>query len=135
MKDTKPSIIRKYVRQSRSPFEGDDSTILLLASLNDEGKQIAITYDRYIYLHRDEVGRWLGISLSSSIIDELSDDEGKYRSGIQALSVLLKYHCEIGEFTQYFSDEMESIFGIDAQTWLIACKARWRKLLKSIKCN
>lgn len=130
MKDNNISIIRKYVRQSRSPFTGDDSTILLLANLKVDGEEIQLGFERYIYLHRDEVGRWLGISLSSSIIDELSDDEGKYRSGIQALSVLLKYHSEICEFIQYFSDEIESIFGIDAQTWLIACKARWRKLLK-----
>ena len=130
MKDNKTSIIRKYVRKSRSPFTGDDSTLLLLANHQEDGDQLLLSFDRYIYLHRDEVGRWLGISLSSSITDELSDDEGKYRSGIQALSVLLKYHNEIGEFIQYFSDEIESIFGIDAQTWLIACKARWRKLLK-----
>lgn len=130
MNDNKTSIIRKYVRQSRTPFIGDDSTILLLANMKVDGEEINLGFERYIYLHRDEVGRWLGISLSSSIIDELSDDEGKYRSGIQALSVLLKYHSEIGEFIQYFSDEIESIFGIDAQTWLIACKARWRKLLK-----
>ena len=130
MKDNKTSIIRKYVRKSRSPFTGDDSTLLLLANYQEEGDQLLLSFERYIYLHRDEVGRWLGISLSSSIIDELSDDEGKYRSGIQALSVLLKYHSDIGEFIQYFSDEIESIFGIDAQTWLIACKARWRKLLK-----
>ena len=130
MNDNKTSIIRKYVRKSRSPFTGDDSTILLLANLTVDGEEVHLSFERYIYLHRDEVGKWLGISLSSSIIDELSDDEGKYRCGIQALSVLLKYHNEIGEFTQYFSDEIESLFGIDAQTWLIACKARWRKLLK-----
>jgi len=130
MNDNKTSIIRKYVRKSRSPFTGDDSTLLLLANYQEEGDQLLLSFERYIYLHRDEVGRWLGISLSSSIIDELSDDKGKYRSGIQALSVLLKYHNEIGEFIHYFSGEIESIFGIDAQTWLIACKARWRKLLK-----
>lgn len=130
MNDNKTSIIRKYVRKSRSPFTGDDSTLLLLANYQEDGDQLLLSFERYIYLHRDEVGRWLGISLSSSIIDELSDDKGKYRSGIQALSVLLKYHNEIGEFIQYFSGEIESLFGIDAQTWLIACKARWRKLLK-----
>ena len=129
MKDTKPSIVRKYVRQSRSPFEGDDSTILLLASLNDEGKQIAITYDRYIYLHRDLLGRWLGISLSNSLVHELGDNRGKYRNGRESLSVLLMYHREITLFLKFFSSEIEAIFGMDADTWLIACKARWRKLM------
>ena len=73
MQDKKTSIIRKYKRQSKSPFTGDDSTILLLANLEIEGESLRLDYQRYIYLHRSETGQWLGISLSSSLIDELSD--------------------------------------------------------------
>tara|TARA_R110002153_G_scaffold27158_2_gene84449 strand:- start:12556 stop:12948 length:393 start_codon:yes stop_codon:yes gene_type:complete len=130
MKDNTHSITRKYKRQSRSPFTGDDSTILLLANLESEGEDLRLGYQRYIYLHRGETGQWLGISLSASIIDELSDGKGKYRNHREALTVLLRYHEEIRDFLKHFSDEIESIFGIDAETWMIACKARWRKLLK-----
>lgn len=129
MQDKKTSIIRKYKRQSRSPFVGDDSTILLLANLEIEDENLLLDYQRYIYLHRSETGRWLGISLSSSLIDELSDAKGKYRSHGEALTVLLRYHEEIRAFLKHFSDEIESVFGIDAETWMIACKARWRKLI------
>lgn len=130
MQDKKSSIIRKYKRQSRSPFIGDDSTILLLANLDIEGENLRLDYQRYIYLHRNQKGQWLGISLSSTLIDELSDGKGKYRSHKEVLIVLLRYYEEIRDFLKHFSDEIESVFGIDAETWMIACKARWRKLLK-----
>lgn len=130
MQDKKSSIIRKYKRQSRSPFVGDDSTILLLANLEIEDENLRLDYQRYIYLHRSETGQWLGISLSSSLIDELSDGKGKYRNHREAPTVLLRYHEEIRAFLKHFSDEIESVFGIDAETWMIACKARWRKLIQ-----
>ena len=130
MQDLKTSIIRKYQRRSRSPFEGDDSTILLLASLTDEPTGVVLNYQRYIYLHRDNVGKWLGISISNSLEQEMNDGGGKYRQGKEALSLLLSYHQEITDFLRYFSDDIESVFGIDAETWMIACKARWRKILK-----
>lgn len=130
MQDKKLSIIRKYQRQSKSPFEGDDSTILLLANVTDDVDGVVLGYKRYIYLHRDSVGRWLGISISSSVEGEMNDTGGKYRQGKEALSLLLFYHLEIRDFLRHFTDDIESIFGVDAETWMIACKARWRKKLK-----
>lgn len=130
MKDNHISIIRKYVRQSRTPFTGDDSTLLLLANYQVDDSQLLLSYERYIYLHRDNVGRWLGISISKSVEEELADGGGKYREKSSALKVLLHYHCDIKTFLSFFSDEIEVIFGIDSETWLYACKARWLKLLK-----
>tara|TARA_B100002003_G_C14086169_1_gene522480 strand:+ start:310 stop:702 length:393 start_codon:yes stop_codon:yes gene_type:complete len=130
MKDSKHSIVRKYVRQSRSPFDGDDSTILLLATVSEDNDQITVSYDRYIYLHRDQVGRWLGISISKAVEEELADRGGKYRKSAPALKVLLRYYSDIKTFLSFFSDEVETIFGLDSETWLYACKARWKKLLK-----
>ena len=124
------SIIRKYVRQSRTPFTGDDSTLLLLAKYEEDGDQLLLTYERYIYLHRDNVGRWLGISISKAIEEELADGGGKYRERSSALKVLLHYHCDIKTFLSIFTDEIEMIFGMDSVTWLYACKARWLKLLR-----
>ena len=130
MQDLKTSIIRKYQRKSRSPFKGDDSTILLLANVTDEPTGVVLDYQRYIYLHRDNVGKWLGISISNSLEQEMNDGGGKYRQGKEALSLLLSYHQEIRDFLRHFSDDIESVFGIDAETWMIACKARWRKLTR-----
>ena len=130
MQDLKTSIIRKYQRRSKSPFEGDDSTILILANVTDEATGVVLNYQRYIYLHRDNVGKWLGISISNSLEQEMDDGGGKYRQGKEALSLLLSYHQEISDFLRHFSGDVESIFGIDAETWMIACKARWRKLTR-----
>ncbi|MGQ8366589.1 hypothetical protein [Glaciecola sp. 1036] len=130
MKTQQLQIIRKYKRQSKSKWqEQDDSTILLLATV-DNVKSLSLKYDRYIYLHRDEVGKWLGISLSNQIQDELGDDIGKYREGLDMLEVLLKFHCEIFNFLEHFSDEIESIMGIDVFGWLEAAELRWHSKLK-----
>lgn len=131
MKTQQSQIIRKYKMQSKSKWqEQDDSTILLLATVEDK-EILSLKYDRYIYLHRDEVGRWLGISLSNQIQTELADDNGKFRECFDMLAVLLKYHCEISGFLAYFSDEIEAIFGIDAATWLEIAQSRWHSLLKN----
>lgn len=130
MQSKTPSIIRKYVRKSKSPFKGDDSTILLLANCKEETGQTILSFERYIYLHRDEVGKWLGISISRSIATELNDDRGQYRTVTDGLVILLRYYQDIDAFLRPFSSEIESLFGIDSCTWLIAAKARWRKLLK-----
>ena len=110
MQDLKTSIIRKYQRKSRSPFKGDDSTILLLANVTDEPTGVVLDYQRYIYLHRDNVGKWLGISISNSLEQEMDDGGGKYRQGKEALSLLLSYHQEISDFLKHFSDDIESVF-------------------------
>lgn len=130
MKTQKSSIIRKYKRQSKSPFDGDDSTILLMATITDK-ESLSLKYDRYIYLHRDEVGRWLGISLSNQIQSELDDDKGKYRENIDMLKVLVKYHNEIFNFLVHFSDEFESIFGTDVQSWIEIARQHWCSKLKN----
>lgn len=131
MKTQQSKIIRKYKRQSKSKWQQlDDSTILLLATFEDK-ESLSLKYDRYIYLHRDEVGRWLGISLSNQLQDELGDDIGKYREDIDMFKVLLKYHGEALAFMEYFSDEFESIFGIDVESWFEVVKQNWYVKLKN----
>ena len=127
--DNNISIIRKYKRQSRSPFEGDDSTILLMATIAGS-EPLTLRYDRFIYLHRDEVGRWLGISLSNQVIDEMADEKGKYRCGLDMLYVLFNYQKEIADFLAHFSDEVTALFGIDAAAWLEVAQLRWSTRLK-----
>ncbi|MBT1066158.1 hypothetical protein KJY73_21460 [Bowmanella sp. Y26] len=123
------SIIRLYQRASRSPFTGDTSTILLLANLVRTDQNLALQFDRYIYLHRDAVGRWLGISLSNQLIDELNDRQGKYRRGIAMVETLYKLREEIAMFLVHFSDEFETVFGVDAEGWIEAAYLRWRMIL------
>ena len=67
MKNTKSQFIRQYVRASRSPWD-DCSTILLLADVVNE-QTLELNFNNYIYLHRDSVGKILGISISNSLFD------------------------------------------------------------------
>ncbi|MFC3093610.1 hypothetical protein DRW07_05245 [Alteromonas sediminis] len=128
MKAKTTSIIRKYKRSSRSPFSGDDSTILLLATIENIDS-LQLRFDRYVYLHRDDVGRWLGISLSNQLVDEFDDGKGKYRSGIHMIEVLFKLKDEIVTFLAHFSDDISTILGLDAARWLEAATPGWRKAL------
>ncbi|TMP75049.1 hypothetical protein CWC05_22030, partial [Pseudoalteromonas ruthenica] len=64
--------IRKYKRISKSKWASHDkSTILPLAEVvDDTDDEIELGFTRYIYLHRDEVGKVLGISISKAIFEE-----------------------------------------------------------------
>ena len=70
MKNIKSQFIRQYVRASKSPWD-DCSTILLLADVVNE-QAMELNFNNYIYLHRDSVGKILGISISNSML-ELDD--------------------------------------------------------------
>lgn len=124
MKTKAPSIVKKYKRASRSPFAGDDSTILLLATV-DNFETLELKFDRYLYLHRDNVGRWLGISLSQSLIDELADDNGKYRAKTEMIEVLYLLRNDIANFLECFTEEIAAIFGLGATEWVKAVSDLW----------
>lgn len=128
MKTKTLSIVRKYKRESRSPFAGDDSTILLLATINNS-KTVELKFDRYIYLHRDTLGRWLGISLSQSLMDELADENGKYRTKIEMIKVLYLLKNDIANFLEHFTEEVAAIFGLGATDWVDAVSVHWHSTL------
>ena len=47
------------------------------------------------------------------------------------LEVLLKYHVEILGFLENFSDEFESIFGADVQSWIEIARQHWYSKLEN----
>lgn len=123
------SIIKKYKRKSRSKWQDrDDSTILLLATVNSS-QMLELTYDRYIYLHRSDVGEWLGISISKQLQIELNIDE-QYHEDEAMLSILLHFQDDILNFLEHFEQEFEAIFGIDPLSYFAAAEIRWRSLLE-----
>ena len=65
MSQTKLQIVRKYTRESKSPFQ-DASTSLWLASITNEDR-LELDFSQYIYVHRDDVGKVVGVSVSKSI--------------------------------------------------------------------
>ena len=126
MKDTQSQFIRKYKRQSKSIWKDvDDSTVLLLADVEHNQTGITLNYVNYVYLHRDEVGRILGISISKALLDANPDFDSRYLSGIEMYGFLLMYIDEITRFCEHFSDEFEAIFGLDPISYFEAAELRW----------
>jgi len=120
--------IRKYKRISKSKWSTQDvSTILLLADVAYASKsEIELSFSRYIYLHRDEVGKVLGISISKSIFDEHSTQfEDRYLEGEDMLTVMLIYIDEIVEFCELFAHEFESVFMLSPKVYFEAAIPQW----------
>tara|TARA_R110000851_G_scaffold67191_4_gene151667 strand:- start:59161 stop:59568 length:408 start_codon:yes stop_codon:yes gene_type:complete len=104
-------LIRVYKRQSKSPWT-DHSTVLLLADHKLENDEIQLSFNKYIYLHRNVEGQILGISISKSILESNPEFQTQYLEGIDAYMMLLIYIDDIAAFCELFSKEFVSIFGI-----------------------
>ena len=106
---TEGQFIRIYKRASQSPWD-DHSTIMLLANASKNGEEIELDFSRYIYLHRDVVGRILGLSLSKTITAEADFSDERYVSDEMMYVILLTYIDEITAFCELYSEDFESIF-------------------------
>ncbi|WP_165744219.1 hypothetical protein [Pseudoalteromonas sp. Z9A6] len=123
MKNTKSQFIRQYVRASRSPWD-DCSTILLLADVVDE-QSLELNFNNYIYLHRDSVGKILGISISNSLLEKNPSFENRYLEGVDMVLFLLIYIEQIIQFCKLFSEEFQQIFMQTPTTFFAAAENDW----------
>lgn len=123
MKNTKSQFIRQYVRASRSPWD-DCSTILLLADVVDE-QSLELNFNNYIYLHRDSVGKILGISISNSLLGKNPSFENRYLEGVDMVLFLLIYIEQIIQFCKLFSEEFQQIFMQTPTTFFAAAENDW----------
>jgi len=123
MKNTKSQFIRQYVRASKSPWD-DSSTILLLADVVDE-QSLELNFNNYIYLHRDSVGKILGISISNSMLEKNTSFENRYLEGVDMALFLLVYIEQITQFCELFSEEFQQIFMQTPTTFFAAAESDW----------
>lgn len=123
MKNTKSQFIRQYVRASKSPWD-DCSTILLLADVIDE-QSLELNFNNYIYLHRDSVGKILGISISNSMLEKNPSFENRYLEGVDMTLFLLIYIEQITQFCELFSEEFQQIFMQTPTTFFAAAENDW----------
>ena len=121
MKNTKSQFIRQYVRASRSPWD-DCSTILLLADVVNE-QTLELNFNNYIYLHRDSVGKILGISISNSLLEKNPSFENRYLEGVDMVLFLLIYIEQITQFCALFSEEFQQIFMQTPATFFAAAES------------
>lgn len=123
MKNTKSQFIRQYVRASKSPWD-DSSTILLLADVVDE-QSLELNFNNYIYLHRDSVGKILGISISNQMLEKNPSFENRYLEGYDMTLFLLIYIEQITQFCEFFSEEFQQIFMQTPTTFFAAAENDW----------
>lgn len=108
--EKKSQFSRVYQRASKSPFL-DHSTLLWLASaVCGNELDLAISYERYIYIHRETTGSVCGISVSKQILAENPEFEERYLDGVEMYAFLLLHIDEIAAFCELFKDEFETIF-------------------------
>lgn len=102
--------VRLYKRQSKSPFD-DASTILLLANVvSFDEHNLHLDFSRYIYLHRDDVGKPVGLSVSNTIAKQELNLDSKYIAMENAFPVLNEYLAEIESFCEIWSIEFQELF-------------------------
>jgi len=132
MSDTNTKFIRKYKRVSKSIWEKDDSTILLYSDVvlkNEDDIELSFTH--YIYIHRDNVGKVLGISISRAMLEENPSFTERYLEGIDMYGFLLMHIDAITEFCTLFTDEFESIFMLKPCDYFEAAELHWFSIIEN----
>ena len=69
-----------------------------------------MSFNNYIYLHRNVECQMIGISISKSLLEDNAELESQYLTGIGAYMMLLIYIEDIAAFCELFSNEFISIF-------------------------
>lgn len=133
MSDSNTQFIRKYKRQSKSIWEDDASTLLLYADVEQiKDKRLTLNFTRYVYLHRDDVGKVLGISVSNKMLEETPEFDSRYLEDIEMYGFLLMHLDIITEFCCLFSDEFERIFLLEPRDYFEAAELRWFSILRDV---
>lgn len=131
MRTNDTRFVKKYQRESQSPWD-DDSTMLLLAEVkSDEGEDLKLSYERYITMHFDELHRCCGISLSKTLADDYVLS-GRYLEGEEMYRVLLMHIDEMAEFCTHYAELFESIFLLEPRDFFEAAEIRWSKLINEL---
>jgi len=125
MRANKSKFVREYQRKSKSPWD-DHSTLLMLADYQEKvDGTVELSFDQYIYQHRDSAGRTLGISVSRSILNDYPEFDSQYLEGIDMYIVLLLLKEEIKDFCELFEKDFEEIFGLKPAPYFEMAELHW----------
>jgi len=120
--------VKKYTRESKSPWD-DSSTMLWLANVASEyHENLVLDYSRYIYVHRNDVGQIVGISISKKMQLDHPNINSRYLSGKEMITFLLFYIDEIQQFCELWADEFEQHFLLPPSDYFEAVCWRWNSI-------
>lgn len=125
MSQNKPiEFVKKLVRESKAPFPTISTSLWLADIVSREEEKLELSYTRYIYVHRDSVGKITGISISKSLVNEHSNIESQYIAyGDLMFTVLNFYIDDIKMFCDLWADEFEQFFLLKPRVYFAA---KWR---------
>lgn len=121
--------VKKLQRESKSPFN-DSSTSLWLANIvSKPDEELELNYSRYIYAHRDDCGRIVGISISKSMVAEHPNINTQYLTGDLMYGILIFYINEIQSFCELWADEFEMFHLLPPDDYFEAASWRWNAIV------
>jgi hypothetical protein len=134
MSDTNTQFIRKYKRQSQSIWKGRDMSTLLLYCdvVSSDENNVELSFTNYIYMHRDDLGRPLGLSISKKMLEDNADFASRYLEDIHMYCFLLIHLEKITNFCCLFADEFESIFLLEPRAYFAAAETRWFNIIEDV---
>ena len=134
MSDIKPiQFVKKLTRKSKAPFPTASTSLWLANVVGGSGDELRLDYSRYLYVHRDDVGKITGISISKGMVDDHPNIDSQYLTGDLMLATLLFYIGEIEVFCEHWSDEFEQFFLLPPDDYFEAASWRWNALIGKIK--
>ncbi|MGI2107435.1 hypothetical protein ACRN9A_20100 [Shewanella frigidimarina] len=111
--------------KSNSSITGNYS-LLLLADVDSNNDSAKLGFNRYIYLHLDNQGYMLGISISESVSNKHAAKHGEqYLIGEDMFKTLLIYKDEISVFCELYYTEFHKIFDLSPTDYFEFSSVLW----------
>jgi hypothetical protein len=107
-------------------------SLLLLADVDSNNDSAKLGFNRYIYLHLDNQGHMLGISISQYILNEHADFDEQYLIGLDMLKILLMYKDEIAMFCELYSTQFQKMFGLCPTDYFEFAAVLWAEYVNAL---
>ena len=127
--------VKQLIRASKAPFETISTSLWLENVISADGEPLVLDYSRYLYIHRDAVGKITGISISKAMVGDHPNVHSQYiEYGDLMFGILIFYIEEIENFCQLWASEFEKYFLLSPDDYFEAASWRWNSIfVKSIE--
>ena len=135
MSTNKPiQFVKQLTRVSKAPFETISTSLWLANVISADSEPLVLNYSRYLYAHRDAVGKITGLSISKAMVDDHPNIHSQYiEYGDLMFRVLIFYIEEIENFCQLWADEFEKYFLLQPDDYFEAAAWRWNSIVVKSK--
>ncbi|MCK8134696.1 hypothetical protein [Pseudoalteromonas sp. 2CM28B] len=124
--------VKQLTRASKAPFETISTSLWLANVISADGEPLILDYSRYLYIHRDAVGKITGISISKTMVGDHLNVHSQYiEYGDLMFGILIFYIEEIESFCQLWANEFEKYFLLPPDDYFEAASWRWNSIVKS----